>query len=296
MNRVAVVGMFLLIGCVPPEGGGGGGGGNNSNLPPIPDGPPSESEMQLNALLRGHHDEGEPSGEPNVDPAIEVSSAAGGEANDGTSRTRHTTSDGQSVRVGIGYRSTSPVDAVCIGFGSPDQAWCIPASSDRVERTGDDTEGALAVELEFPPELCAMLGTICHDIRCYEFARTSDGTFSRSNINMLAYACGSCDEPSCRSLIADCSGAPQGGAGCSPNCQQRECGDDGCGGTCGSCDRGFFCCGGREAERGECEGGSCVRTCEFVAPDLTAGSCCDDDDDCETNSPLTYVCDGGICK
>jgi hypothetical protein len=49
-----------------------------------------------------------------------------------------------------------------------------------------------------------MLSSICHDIRCYEFAQTSGGTFSQANINLLAAACGGCDEPSCQDLLDMC--------------------------------------------------------------------------------------------
>ena len=96
-------------------------------------------------------------------------------------------------------------------------AWCIPVSSPRVRTTGDGQQGAAVAELQFPPELCGMLSQLCHDIRCYESARTSAGTFSRANINMLAYACASCDEPSCQSLLDDCS-ANAGGCAVDDDC------------------------------------------------------------------------------
>lgn len=36
--------------------------------------------------------------------------------------------------------------------------------------------------------------------------------------------------------------------GCLPDCQDRDCGDDGCGGSCGDCDQGFQC-----TDDGQCE-------------------------------------------
>jgi hypothetical protein len=52
-------------------------------------------------------------------------------------------------------------------------------------------------------------------------------------------------------------------AGCSPTCQGRECGDDGCGGTCGACAEGQAC-----SAAGRCEA-ACTPSCE--------GRCCGDD-------------------
>ncbi len=182
---------------------------------------------------------GEPAGDGETDPSIELSSTAGGEAGDGTSRERTPTSDGSSIQVGVGFRSAAAVDAVCIGFGSPDNTWCIPASGDGVNRSGSDTEGALVLQIQFPPELCAMLSSICHDIRCYESARTANGTFSRANINMLAHACGSCDEPSCQDLLSECEAPPP------------PAGDADHFAICNSVCRAARSCDGTMSERGE---------------------------------------------
>jgi hypothetical protein len=38
-----------------------------------------------------------------------------------------------------------------------------------------------------------------------------------------------------------CSGGLCGQVECDPNCAGKQCGDNGCGGTCGSCDDGLFC-------------------------------------------------------
>jgi hypothetical protein len=48
---------------------------------------------------------------------------------------------------------------------------------------------------------------------------------------------------------------------CTPSCERRICGDDGCGGTCGACPAGFTCAGGR---------------CECLSPRaLVCGGCID---------------------
>ena len=49
--------------------------------------------------------------------------------------------------------------------------------------------------------------------------------------------------------------------GCSPNCQGLECGNDGCGGTCGSCTAG----------RPVCEEGLCVPACEPMCVGMECG-------------------------
>lgn len=66
---------------------------------------------------------------------------------------------------------------------------------------------------------------------------------------------------------------PEGEA-CVPQCEGRECGDDGCGGICGYCPYGFLC-----------KVGLCV---EYCVPDCTGKACGDDGcgglcGDCEEN-------------
>ena len=62
---------------------------------------------------------------------------------------------------------------------------------------------------------------------------------------------------------------------CVRECKGRQCGDDGCGGVCGTCESGDFC-----SESGHCSALDCAgRTC---GPGATGGSCgtCADDDVC----------------
>ena len=86
-------------------------------------------------------------------------------------------------------------------------------------------------------------------------------------------------------------------SGCTPNCDNKECGDNGCGGDCGSCppgmgcDESFVCqvcepdCGGKSCGEdgcggscGECGGGqSCVDfQCVSCEPDCIGKECGDD--------------------
>ncbi|MBN2497442.1 MAG: hypothetical protein JXR96_22815 [Deltaproteobacteria bacterium] len=74
--------------------------------------------------------------------------------------------------------------------------------------------------------------------------------------------------------IALCAGCSDGE--CEPDCAGKDCGDDGCGGTCGPG------CG----ELGTCVDGSCE--CEFEA---CGGTCCEDGQVCYGSSCCTPACD-----
>lgn len=63
------------------------------------------------------------------------------------------------------------------------------------------------------------------------------------------------------SLVAACeSSSPTtgggGGGGCIPSCAGRSCGDDGCGGLCGSCGPDTYC------NAGACVSGACTPQCQ----------------------------------
>lgn len=62
--------------------------------------------------------------------------------------------------------------------------------------------GQASFSASIPSSICDELSSICHDIACYEFAISSDGTrISSANINDIALVCGGCSEPSCRGVI-----------------------------------------------------------------------------------------------
>jgi len=86
--------------------------------------------------------------------------------------------------------------------------------------------------------------------------------------------------------------------GCTPDCGERQCGDNGCGGSCGSCGLGEVCSDGR------CEAG-CVPSCDGLAcgDDGCGGSCgscgpgetCDDGA-CGGTSSAQCACEGtAVC-
>ena len=84
-------------------------------------------------------------------------------------------------------------------------------------------------------------------------------------------------------LWAACGGGGGGGYVCTRQCGGKNCGDDGCGGTCGTCAQGFAC-----SLAGTCMAG-CARQCggKSCGDDGCGGSCgtCD----------RGFACSGGAC-
>lgn len=80
---------------------------------------------------------------------------------------------------------------------------------------------------------------------------------------------------------------------CIPQCDGKECGDDGCGGQCGQCDFGCVCADGTCI--GSC--GECIPECDGIecGPDGCGGSCgtCTGTTFCNTE---TWLCDDGQCQ
>lgn len=76
---------------------------------------------------------------------------------------------------------------------------------------------------------------------------------------------------------------------CNPMCENIDCGDDGCGGSCGTCDAGFVC------EAGEC---TCTPDCDGkeCGSDGCGGGCgtCDLGDECSMDNTC-YTPNAGSC-
>ena len=88
----------------------------------------------------------------------------------------------------------------------------------------------------------------------------------------------------------ECSATGQCVEPCVAKCSGKECGDDGCGGTCGSCPTGETCTGA-----GVCEGSACVPDCAGKAcgPNGCGGTC----GTCAAGQSCTAAgqCEGGTC-
>jgi hypothetical protein len=94
--------------------------------------------------------------------------------------------EGNVIGAGIRFGANGPVRVVSL----PDYA--------------GQTQGSLSFSVAVPASVCNSLSSICHDIKCYEFAVTSAGLISRANITAVALQCGACDEPSCKDLLDQC--------------------------------------------------------------------------------------------
>jgi hypothetical protein len=97
---------------------------------------------------------------------------------------------------------------------------------------------------------------------------------------------GSCfDDRACcsgRCRHGRCKRAPDpgcDGSGCTPQCEDKECGDDGCGGSCGKCPRVTVC----DARTGQC----CVPKCQGCGDDGCGGVCV---------CPSGLTCEFGQCR
>ena len=134
-------------------------------------------------------------------------------------------------------------------------------------------------------------------------------------ILMVAFfSCGGGDTSSDVSSGTDTTVVDTGlDAGCTPACENKSCGDDGCGGTCGTCtEERPFCtpvCFGQECGDDGC-GGSCGE-CPDGAPFCVKGACsseqcqpqclgkaCGDDGcggTCGECASANHICQAGIC-
>ncbi len=75
---------------------------------------------------------------------------------------------------------------------------------------------------------------------------------------------------------------------CVPKCEGKSCGEDGCGGSCGECEAGLICADNQCVCEPQCEGKSC-------GDDGCGGSCGDCDVD-ECDSSEAAVCEGNNVK
>jgi len=93
----------------------------------------------------------------------------------------------------------------------------------------------------------------------------------------------------------------QDGGGCVPKCFGKACGDDGCGGSCGSCEAGAFCLEGA-CETCTCEGKECGNDgCGNPCGTCPAGSGCTPEGLCVTATDAcipkdTPGCPGCACE
>jgi len=110
---------------------------------------------------------------------------------------------GQSMTNSIAFSAPNGnINAVGMRFGTTGPIYFVPVN------TNGATSGVGNFDFLIDAGICNDLSEICHDIICYEFAQTTAGAISASNIRDVAMLCGNCDEPSCQGLVdeADCGG------------------------------------------------------------------------------------------
>ena len=84
---------------------------------------------------------------------------------------------------------------------------------------------------------------------------------------------------------------PFPGGGCTPTCAGNNCGDNGCGGSCGSCVSGQIC------QAGRCHGGGgrdCQPTCGGATPDCCGTTCVDTTTDNDNCGACGFLCPPGF--
>jgi hypothetical protein len=171
--------------------------------------------------------------------------------------------EGDAMSVSVPF-STPNANVVGVGirFGDSGPIMTIPTS------TMGKTSGTLSANVTIPPSICKMLSSICHNIKCYEYAVTSIGKVSRANIRSLALMCGDCSQPSCKDLLPDMCFDP-GNATCVDG---SSCPSEGssavwrsCASVSGSCASGYYITS--SGRRFDC--GSCSTVCSTAAQALT---------------------------
>ena len=215
---------------------------------------------------------------PASDSGEAVGRSGGTNATDGGSGTGGTTgSAGGAGNSGGGAGSTggatgtggtsvpAPVDCSAIAAHT-DWSLCVE-SDDRCEAVFEDSAGCMAV--------CAAAGLVCEQVFEDGDACTADTT--RPEL--------SCDPPSGhQSDYCVCARGT-----CVPNCAGKQCGDDGCGGSCGPCS-------GTCTPDGQCLGCAPL-TCDKAMLQCGTGhdDGCSGTFDCAGSCPSGLPCNGGQC-
>jgi hypothetical protein len=184
------------------------------------------------------------------------------------------------------------------------------ATTDGGCRPGESLCSGVCADLTTDPAHCGTCATacapgeVCNEARC---ASSCSGVLTNCSgacvdVSVDPAHCGSCTNAcstheECRSgsctCVRDCTGRECGDDGCggtcggcptgrecgadgrcfcAENCVGRACGDDGCGGTCGTCEPGFAC---TPAGTCSCGGTLCGSLCCSGSQVCLEGACCD---------------------
>jgi hypothetical protein len=105
---------------------------------------------------------------------------------------------------------------------------------------------------------------------------------------------GSCGSCGSEQRCHDASGRCEDTAACKPHCADRECGSDGCGGSCGTCAGGSACDGGGSCSR---PGPSCGNSIVESGEECDGGDRCGSDcRNADTDTDTDTVTDFAQCQ
>ncbi len=167
--------------------------------------------------------------------------------------------EGNTSEAMVGTLTTRPCRARCMDRAcGPDGCGksCGPCFSDQTCTSGECTGGAGCTVRATPT--CD--GCPCEKCTCRYDSLCCTEKWDQECVQLCRFACGGC------------------GNGCVPSCTGKECGNDGCGGLCGTCPKGEVC---RE--------GTCV-----VVPWCGDGIC-GDNEDCATCEQDCGCGPGEVC-
>lgn len=219
----------------------------------------AESEISNKVILPN---EGPTLDNPTEDPTVTV----GGSGSGGTVEVKA----GGTVTVSIPFQAANGnVVGAGIRFGANG-----PIRTVNMPQMQGQMSGTLTFDIQIPDSICNNLSSICHDVKCYEFAVTDIGQVSAADINDIAMQCGNCDEPSCQELITDCDPGFQGDVFCASDSDPSICVDFcievSSSGTATSC---WYDVGGQIINCTNCTNPSGDEACAQQAAEVAANVC-----------------------
>lgn len=179
----------LVTSCFSGGGGGGGAAPGGGTL----QGQAAEAHLTEAIFIPN---EGMLLQSPEEDPTVSIEASNSAPSGQGVQ-------PGSMLSVSIPFNAQNG-DVVGAGIRFGDSG---PIRTVMIDTQGQ-TSGTLQFPMMIPSDICGDLSSICHDIKCYEYAVTSAGRVSRANINSIAVQCGNCSEPSCQDLLDDCELLP----------------------------------------------------------------------------------------
>lgn len=185
--------------------------------------------------------------------------------------------DSSDTSAALDVQADTSLDTGTADVGAPDTG----GGGDVVVLDTGISEDSEATDVPLPcvPVTCETLGFNC-------------GAIDDQCGNTLS--CGLCTPPN-----ACGAGGNAQVCGCSPDCEDKTCGDDGCGGVCGACEDPTPNCNGEgvceaapcdaDCQGKDCGGDGCGGTCGFCFP----GFICDEEGQCEEQ--CLPACQGKDC-